>query len=274
MGRSSHPEELPVTDPMIFAPIARQTVSAQVREQLLRRIVTGDLAPGARVPSERELSEQFEVARTSVREAIQGLLSLGYIERRGNRTWVPERLPEVTVHGGVDEQAFLSQLFETRRLLEAPIFALAAERSDVDDHTAVSALLARFDEPLTLAEFRRLDREFHNVIASACGNPLLIELYRKVLDQLFRSWPYESPGTEETATNAALWILQDSLDRRRAIVDALQTGDPIAMERAVASHLDTIEQSMIAERRLIPDDTRREHAVTSRWTPTGDAVRQ
>ncbi|MGA0848303.1 MAG: FadR/GntR family transcriptional regulator, partial [Pontimonas sp.] len=82
---------------MTFQPITRNTVSAQIREQLLRMITTGELSPGARVPSERELSEEFEVARTSVREAIQGLLSMGLIERRGNRTWVAEHLPDVAV---------------------------------------------------------------------------------------------------------------------------------------------------------------------------------
>jgi GntR family transcriptional repressor for pyruvate dehydrogenase complex len=219
------------------------------------------------VPSERELSEQFEVARTSVREAIQGLLSLGYIERRGNRTWVPERLPDVTVQCGADEQAFVSQLVETRRLLEAPIFALAAERSGVDDHTAVSVLLERFDEPLTLAELRQLDREFHHVIASACGNPLLIELYAKVLDQLFRSWAYEAPSNDEGTTSVAPWIFP--IDGRRAIVHAFLNGDPIAMARAVTAHLDTVEHSMIAERRLIPDGARPEDSTApvgvARW---------
>lgn len=236
-----------MTEPMTFDPIARQTVSAQIREQLLRRIVTGELGPGARVPSERELSEQFEVARTSVREAIQGLLSLGYIERRGNRTWVAERLPEVSVRGGDDEKVFVRQLFETRRLLEVPIFALAAERSDDDDHAAVATLLARFDEPLSLAEFRQLDREFHTLIASACGNPLLIELYGKVLDQLFRSSEFETLLSDERNTSVVQRIVQDAIDGHRAIVDAFVGSDPIAMECAVAGHLDTIEHSMVDE---------------------------
>jgi Transcriptional regulators len=236
-----------VTEPMTFDPISRQTVSAQIREQLLRRIVTGELGPGARVPSERELSEQFEVARTSVREAIQGLLSLGYIERRGNRTWVAEHLPQVAVRGGDDEKVFVRQLFETRRLLEVPIFALAAERSDDDDHAAVAALLARFDEPLTLADFRRLDREFHTLIASACGNPLLIELYGKVLDQLFRSSEFETLLSDERNTAVVRRIVQDAIDGHRAIVDAFLSCDPVAMECAVAGHLDTIEHSMVDE---------------------------
>ena len=114
----------------MFDPVSRRTVSTQIREQLLQRITTGELAPGARIPSERELSDQFQVARTSVREAIQGLLSLGVIERRGNRTCVAEHLPDVSVEQGDDRKSFVSELFETRRVLEGPIFALSTERAD------------------------------------------------------------------------------------------------------------------------------------------------
>ena len=69
-----------------FEPIERETVSTKIREQLLQRITTGELAPGDQVPSERELAERFQVARSSVREAMQGLVSLGVVRRRGNRS--------------------------------------------------------------------------------------------------------------------------------------------------------------------------------------------
>lgn len=236
-----------MTDPVTFDPISRQTVSAQIREQLLRRITTGELGPGARVPSERELSDQFQVARTSVREAIQGLLSLGFIERRGNRTWVAEHLPDVSVRAGDDEKIFVRQLFETRRLLEVPIFSLAAERSDDDDHAAVTTLLARFDEPLSLAEFRQLDREFHTLIASACGNPLLIELYGKVLDQLFRSAEFDALLGDERNVTVVQRIVADAIDGHRAIAAAFVENDASAMACAVAGHLDAVEHSMIDE---------------------------
>lgn len=236
-----------MTEPMTFDPISRQTLSAQIRDQLLRRITTGELGPGARVPSERELSEQFEVARTSVREAIQGLLSLGYVERRGNRTWVAERLPDVAVRGGDDEKIFVRQLFETRRLLEVPIFCLAAERSDDDDHAAMRELMSRFDHPLTLAEFRQLDREFHTLLASSCGNPLLIELYGKVLDQLFRSREFDALLSDERNSRVVRRIVTAAIDGHRQIVDAFVRNDPVAMELAAAGHLDTIEHSMIDE---------------------------
>ena len=78
-------------------PISRETVSSQIRTQLLEWISTGELAPGNRMPSERELSEKFEVARTSVREAMQGLVSMGVVQRRGNRVYVAEHLPDVVL---------------------------------------------------------------------------------------------------------------------------------------------------------------------------------
>jgi GntR family transcriptional repressor for pyruvate dehydrogenase complex len=236
-----------VTDPLTFDPISRQTVSAQIREQLLRRITTGELGPGARVPSERELSEQFEVARTSVREAIQGLLSLGFIERRGNRTWVAERLPEVSMERGDDEKIFVRQLFETRRVLEVPIFSMAAERADEDDHAAVAGMMARFEVSHELSTFRQLDREFHTLIASTCGNPLLIELYGKVLDQLFRSSEFDTLLSDERHSSTVQRIVADAIDGHRAIVEAYVGNDPDTMACVVASHLETIERTMLAE---------------------------
>lgn len=89
---------------VVFEPIGRETLSGRIREQLYERISTGELHPGARIPSERALSEQFRVARTSVREAIQGLVSLGVIERRGNRSYVAEQLPDVTLTATDDDR--------------------------------------------------------------------------------------------------------------------------------------------------------------------------
>ena len=57
-----------------FDPISRQTVSAEIRHRLADAIATGQLAPGAPLPAERVLCQEFGVARTSVREAIQGLV--------------------------------------------------------------------------------------------------------------------------------------------------------------------------------------------------------
>ncbi len=237
-----------MTQQVAFEPVSRRTVSAQIREQLVLRITTGELAPGARIPSERELSDQFQVARTSVREAIQGLLSLGVIERRGNRTCVAEHLPEVSVDTD-ERKSLVRELFETRRVLEVPIFVLAAERSDAAGRDAVAAILDRFAGELDIASFRRLDREFHTTIASRCGNPLLIELYGKVLDRLFRSREFETLLLDEQNRPGVQRLVADASDGHRAIGAAFAVGDAAAMATAATAHLATVEHLMIDDLR-------------------------
>ena len=234
-----------IPDDHPFEPISRQTVSSQIRTQLLERITTGELAPGARMPSERDLSERFHVARTSVREAMQGLASLGVVERRGNRSYVAEHLPEVVVAPDGNGKSFVAELFETRRVLEVPLFEMAAVRASDEDRERVAALAARFNGSLDIGKFRRLDREFHTTIAASCDNPLLIELYGKVLDRLFRSVEFFTLLSSEANQAEVTQIIADSSDGHHAISAAFVAGDAAAMRLAAESHLDLVEHSMI-----------------------------
>jgi GntR family transcriptional repressor for pyruvate dehydrogenase complex len=228
-----------------FGPVTRETLSAQIRDRLLERITSGELEPGARVPSERVLSEQFQVARTSVREAMQGLLSLGVIERRGNRSFVAERLPDVSVDEIDGRREFIRQLFETRRALELPIIELAAERADEADRREIAELAARFQPGMPVAEFRELDRVFHSAIARACGNPLLFELYGKVLARLFRSDDIESLLTGSSRPTEVTRLVDDSIKHHRAIASAIATGDPTRAVAAGTRHLASVEKGLI-----------------------------
>ena len=228
-----------------FDPISRETVSSQIRAQLLRRITTGELAPGTRMPSERDLSQQFHVARTSVREAMQGLLSLGVIERRGNRSFVAEHLPDVALEPNDHRKSFVIQLFETRRVLEVPIFALATERASDRDRREVAEVAERFGPMLDIAEFRQLDREFHTTIASCCENPLLLELYGKVLDQLFRSQEFDALLSDENNLPEVHRLVAESSAAHGAIAAAFARGDVAAVTAATSTHLASVEHSMV-----------------------------
>jgi GntR family transcriptional repressor for pyruvate dehydrogenase complex len=234
-----------MSDPHPFEPISRDTVSSQIRGQLVQRITTGELAPGSRMPSERDLSERFQVARTSVREAMQGLVSLGVVERRGNRSYVAEHLPDVVVDHAVDRKSFVAELFETRRVLEAPLFEMAADRADDAARDRVAEVAKRFDEVLDIATFRRLDREFHTTIAASCGNPLLIELYGKVLDQLFRSTEFDALLSDEKNRSEVERIVADSSAAHLAIARAFSAGDAVAVRAATEAHLGSVEQAMV-----------------------------
>jgi GntR family transcriptional regulator, transcriptional repressor for pyruvate dehydrogenase complex len=229
---------------LTFLPIERATVSAQIRSQLLRRMTTGELAPGTRMPSERELAEQFAVARTSVREAIQGLVSLGAIERRGNRSYVAERLPEVEVGAEADRRGFVRELFETRRVLELPIFELAAINADDEVRAQVLRLADSFDPAMKIEDFRRLDREFHTTIASGCGNTLLIELYGKVLDRLFRSASFDELLASRSRRQEVRRIIAESVAAHHQLAAAMADRDPVAMALACGDHLATVESRL------------------------------
>jgi GntR family transcriptional repressor for pyruvate dehydrogenase complex len=230
---------------VVFEPIGRETLSGRIREQLHQRIATGELEPGARIPSERTLSEQFRVARTSVREAIQGLVSLGVIERRGNRAFVAERLPDVRLAAADDAKSFVRQLFETRRALELPIIRFDADRADDDDRAEIAAVAAQFRPGIGLAEFRRLDRRFHATIARACGNPLLVEVYAKVLARLFESDEFDRLLSSTRNRAEVRRIVDASARHHAAIAGAIAAGDTEAAVRDGAAHLDAVERGIV-----------------------------
>jgi GntR family transcriptional repressor for pyruvate dehydrogenase complex len=228
-----------------FEPVTRRTVAQQVREHLTGRIRDGSLAPGDPVPSERALCEQFGVARTSVREAIQGLASLGLVERRGNRTHVVEHLPDVAVDGGDRRKERVRELFEVRRVIEIPAVELAVRRATAAERAELVELSARFTPEMELAAFRALDRQFHWALARACGNRLLAEMYHKVLDALFQSPEFASLLDARANRRAVRRIVASAGEAHRAIAAAVTAGDRDAVVRSVEAHLDDVEDRMV-----------------------------
>lgn len=229
-----------------FDPINRRTVAEGVREALLDVIRRGELAPGSQVPPERALCEQFGVARTSVREAIQGLVSLGVIERRGNRAYVTEQLPGVQLDGDRRKRE-VTDIFEVRRVVEVPMAQLAACRATDEERAAVGRLGRDFRTDMSLEEFRRRDREFHSAIATACHNPALAELYGKVLEALFRSTDFDSLLTASQNEKVVRRVIEDAAQAHTEIARQLTAGDVDAVGKAVENHLNQVETLMIAQ---------------------------
>lgn len=232
---------------MAFEPITRSTISSQIRDQILAMITEGELAPGARVSSERALTEEFGVARTSVREAMQGLVSMGVVERRGNRVFVVEHLPEIVLDEDDGRKHQVRLLFETRGTLEPTIFELAATRASTEQRQRITELAEGFEPNLDLEAFRKLDRQFHTTIASACGNPFLIELYSKVLDRLFRSDDFHSLLFQPQNREQVGRIIEQSVAHHIQIATAISDGDVEATRAAALEHLGEVESRMISE---------------------------
>lgn len=229
-----------------FAPVSRRGVSEQVRDLLAKSIAEGELLPGSQLPSERELCEAFGVARTSVREAVQGLVSLGVIEKRGNRSYVAEQLPEVSFDGDDQRKRRVTELFEVRQAIELPIARLAACRATDEQRQELVEIASGFRPDMPLKEFRQLDRQFHWAVARACGNATLAELYGKVLDSLFQSSEFDELLGSNTNQAAVRDVIEASGNAHRQIAAALQAGDWAAAVQEVEGHLDQVETLMVS----------------------------
>ncbi len=225
-----------------FDPVARRTVSAEIRLRLADAIHTGQLAPGTPLPAERVLCQEFGVARTSVREAIQGLVIAGYLERRGNRSVVAEHLPEMNFAGD-DRKALVTQLFEVRQVIEPAIVEMATRRATDAERAEIGRLAARSTHDL--AEFRDIDRRFHSALARACGNPLLNEVHAKALAALFGSGEFASLLYAEVNRAEVNEIIDSSTEAHRAIADAVVKGHSRKAVAAVVAHLDDVERRMV-----------------------------
>ena len=230
-----------------FEPVERRTVAEGVREVIAARILSRELEPGSRLPSERALCEQFGVARTSVREAMQGLVSLGLIERRANRAYIVEHLPQVQLNGNDGRKRRVRELFEVRQVVEIPIARLAACRASDAERAHIAELAASFDADMALDDFRCLDREFHWAIALACGNATLAEVYGKVLASLFQSREFDELLGAQSNRRVVTEIITSATEAHRAIAQAIADGEWSVVIDAAEHHLDQVEDQMISK---------------------------
>jgi len=230
-----------------FEPVARRTVAEEIREALRQSIHSGALVPGSRFPSERALCEEFQVGRTTIREALQGLLTMREIERRSQRYYVAERLPTVSLVGVDPRKDRVRELFEVRRLLEVANVRRCIARASSAEIDAIAELARTFTPNMRLAEFRKQDRAFHWAIAAGSHNGMLVEVYGKVLETLFRSDEFSSLLGDKANITTVRKIIRDSGDMHRKIADAVVRRDLDAAVAAIEDHLDEVENLMVQE---------------------------
>ncbi len=162
----------------LLSPLTKTRLHEDILEQLKTRIVRGDLRPGAKLPPERELAEQLQVNRTTVREALHKLESLGLVEiKHGNGVFVRDWLESGSLElartllrlDGQVNVGVVRDLLALRRLLVPEIcWHAAKQRSDQD-----LAELRRVIEDASLPADER-DWRVHNLIARASGNVLFV----------------------------------------------------------------------------------------------------
>jgi len=167
-------------------PIKNKRTTEIILEQIKSLIIDGQLVPGDKFLTESELTERFQVSRTSVREALAALSLTGILEiRQGEGIFVKSASPNSVIEPLsfilLLEKNQLQNILEVRKALEVEAAGLAAERRDEEDLAHLKSIVEQMEEDLPEAKrSEQLDLDFHLALARASKNPLLNRLMNTV----------------------------------------------------------------------------------------------
>lgn len=175
--------------PQALKPIKPKRIADQVFDQLHELILRGTFKPSEKIMTERELSEAFQVSRTSIRDAINKLVVMGMLEQRqGQGTFVSR--PGGKTHAYIakvmeSQNASMQDLLEVRMGLECNSAALAAQRAQIQDVDFLEKSLIEIENAVKEGRLGSdSDTQFHMAIAYATHNPLQIFMMKQFHDFL------------------------------------------------------------------------------------------
>lgn len=233
------PDTTADVEPALFEQIAREPrLSDKVADLMLETILSNRLQVGDRLPSERELGEQFGVSRTVVREAVRALVAKGVIEVRSGSglrvaavgsAAVSESMSLYIRGAAVD----FEKVHEVRVLLEVHIAGLAAERATDDDVRRLRDVHDRMSrEQADVAAAAVHDLEFHRMIARATQN----DIYLVLMDSI------GSALIEIRRENLATGSTPATLGQHAAVLERIAQHDADGARAAMAEHLESVAQ--------------------------------
>ena len=221
-------------------PIKRESVAEMVARRILDMVTSKSLKPGDQLPPERDLAEQLNVSRPSVREAIRGLSILGVVQsRQGGGAYIT-KLDGDALLGPI--RFFLSldnmnipDLYDARSLVEGDVARRAAINMDDIQIATLEKILIQQEATLEDAsEFRLSDFKFHEAIWIGSGNSFLKRIGESLnaLGLEFRRRASEKPE-----------VLAQSLQDHRVLFNALKARDPAAAALAAEKHMQNVYSS-------------------------------
>lgn len=227
-----------------------------VAEKLARRILD-EMRPGMQLPSEAVLAQEFGVSRITIREALKVLTGRGLVAvTRGRRAEV--RQPDGSVYGEFllslirNDPKCLFDLLQVRRSLELQSVIFASRHASRAGLAAIEAALQAMRDAAdeldrsatpeaTELRFHKADVGFHEAMALAGGNRVLIYLFESMSPSLQEAFVTSHRGQRRRGKS-----LQDSVESHRRILDAVSMGDEKAAAEAMTALLDTAQSDLLA----------------------------
>jgi len=227
----------------LFKPVKKTRVYEEIVAKIKDMLEKGRLKSGDQLPGERELSEVFQVSRSSVREALRTLETQGFLEsRQGDGTYIASKPVESLVNPLASvifsEKDSQMELFEMRRLIEPQLAYLAAERATQEEIAMMEQSLVLQEEAVARGETGTdVDKSFHYIMAKATKNKVLLRLTDSMRDLLAESRDkyLQVEGRPDK-----------SISRHRQVLDAIKARDGELAAQVMLEHVVDIEECLFA----------------------------
>ncbi len=222
----------------VFAQIRAERIADKVAEQLRKLVADGVLKAGDRLPSERELSEELGVSRTSVREAVQRLEFEGILETIHGGGSIVKNLTEQEIRRPIErflkaDKKHVLELAELRAFMEAWAAGEAAKKRTQADLQRIRDYLEQMEKDLERGRIRyEVDFKFHTEIAAATHNTVYLHL----VDNIYHLFLYSIKVHHEEVFVSR--EDQEMLQKQHSnVFNAIRDGNPDAAKGAMREHL-------------------------------------
>ncbi len=219
----------------VFMPVQPASTFEETVERLGSAIRAGLLAPGAKLPPERELAKQLRISRSTLRQALTALVQSGHLVSQRGRTggtFVAARPPLAEPDGEPLDQSAWAAL-DYRLAIESGAVLLAAERGSAEQFDRLDELVAKMDDELEdFEEFRRTDIRFHIGIAEAASSPRMLSAMTDAQSQMSTLIALIAHPPE---------VLTRSNEQHAQLVKALRKGDGPRAVREMREHTEGTE---------------------------------
>ena len=226
----------------MFKSVKHVKVSDEIVNQIKTLISEGKLKPGDRLPPERDLIKEFGVSRPSLREALNSLVSTGFLEIKGKRTYVKsmasERMQDpISLLIKTDTQKIFD-LIEVRKALEAWGSFLAAQRATKEDIKQLDNIIEEMRKAFEQGRsWEKQDADFHLGIAQATHNTIQTHVMSTIYDLLKESVARVFKDRSK---------VKKLLDHHYRIFNAIKNHSPEKARERTLEHLNYVESQVKA----------------------------
>jgi DNA-binding FadR family transcriptional regulator len=217
-------------------------VANDIAVALKKRIAAGEWVEAGRLPPERELADEFGVARNTVRRAVGRLEEDGVVVRQVGRGTFLSAADANSLAGSITRMAGTSpaDIMEIRQLLEPAAAAFAATHASDSELNAVRDAHRTAVEAQDLPTFEQGDAEFHQRIFACSRNDFLKEIHNLIRIVRHRSPWFDMKQRSFSEERRLLYCREHG-----AIVDALLRRDADGAREAMLAHLQTVGRNLL-----------------------------